>query len=285
MANNHWYLYAFGTHLDFVRAKKRPFMNKSFIAILSIAALSFASCSKDKSPSSGNATMNVYLTDDPSAYDAVWIDIQDVQVNTTPDSDNGWQSLHVGRTGVYNLLAFRNGLDTLLASASLPAGKISQIRLILGSNNSVVVNGVNYPLATPSSQQSGLKLNVQAQLEAGITYKLWIDFDAGRSVVQTGNGKFQLKPVIRTYTEATSGSVKGIVLPPTGVNWVFAIQNTDTVATAKPDQVTGSFVLGGLAAGSYAIAVDASGILKDTTISNVNVTVGQSTNIGTVQLH
>lgn len=260
-------------------------MKKPILAILFMAALFIAACSKNNDNTSGNSRLSVYLTDDPASYDAVLIDIQDVEVNTTTDSTSGWQSLHILRPGVYDLLKFRNGIDTLLASVDIPAGKISQIRLLLGTNNSVVINGASYPLKTPSGQQSGLKLNVQAQLVAGIEYKLWLDFDARRSIVVTGNNNYILKPVIRTYTQATSGSVSGIVLPAAGVNWVYAIQNTDTVATAKPDLLTGSFMINGLNAGSYTISVNAIAPLNSTVVTGVNVTTGQVTNINTIQLH
>jgi hypothetical protein len=257
-------------------------MQKVLLAISFIAVLFMAACSKSDN---GTSRLSVYLTDDPSAYDAVFIDIQDIQVNSSTDNTNGWQSIHLLRPGIYDLLKFRNGLDTVLASAEIPAGKISQIRLILGSNNSVVVNGTSYPLQTPSAQQSGLKLNIHADLIAGIEYRLWLDFDANRSIVVTGSNSFILKPVIRTYTQATSGSVKGIVLPPTGVNWVYAIQNTDTIASAKPDLVTGAFLMSGLSSGSYTISVDAFAPLNSTVITGVNVTVGQVSDIGTVELH
>ena len=38
--------------------------------------------------------------------------------------------------GIYNLLDFTNGKDTLIADAELSGGSNSQIRLILGDNNS-----------------------------------------------------------------------------------------------------------------------------------------------------
>ncbi|PSL45736.1 uncharacterized protein DUF4382 [Chitinophaga niastensis] len=250
-----------------------------------MAILFVAACSKSDNNTSGDSRLSVYLTDAPSNYDAVLIDIQDTQVNNSTDPDNGWQSLHLLRPGVYDLLKFKNGVDTVLASVDIPAGKISQIRLILGANNSVVIGGGAYPLKTPSAQQSGLKLNIQAQLVAGIEYKLWIDFDTKRSIVVTGNNNYILKPVIRTFAQATSGSVRGIILPPSGVNWVYAIQNMDTIATAKPDLVTGAFLISGLSSGSYTIAVDAVAPLNSRTITGVNVTIGQVSDVGTVQLH
>lgn len=260
-------------------------MKNTLLAVVAAATI-FTACSKDDSPSSGgNSKMSVYLTDGPASYDAVLIDIQEVQVNTTADSSSGWQPLTLVRPGVYNLLQFRNGLDTLLGSQMLPAGTITQVRLILGTNNSVVVKGVSYPLQTPSAQQSGLKLNIHATLQANIEYKLWLDFDAGRSIVQTGNGKYILKPVIRAFTQAETGSIKGIVLPPAGVNAIYALQNGDTVAAALPDTLTGTFQVNGLSAGSYTLSINSGAGLKDTTLTGVQVTAGQITTVATVQLH
>lgn len=255
-------------------------LNGLFLAILLFVSLSFVACKKNQT--SGTSRLTVSLTDDPGSYDAVNVDIQDIQVNT--GSDTGWTSLPLARKGVYNLLDFKNGLDTLLTSSELPAGTLSQIRLVLGNNNSVVVNGVNNPLSTPSAQQSGLKLNVHATLVEGIEYKLWLDFDAGRSVVETGNGNYILKPVIRTYSEATSGAIKGSVVPANSHSTAYAIQNTtDTIASAVADTTSGNFLIGGLPAGNYSVAIHAGGY-ADTTLPG-NVTTGSVTDLGSVQLH
>nr|WP_295867145.1 DUF4382 domain-containing protein [uncultured Chitinophaga sp.] len=256
----------------------------AFIVAMPALALLFTACNKNDSDNNGGkAKMTVYLTDAPANYDAVNVDIQDVQVNAS-NTDNGWQSIHLLRPGVYNLLNFRNGLDTVLASQELPAGEISQIRLILGSNNSVVIDGNTFPLTTPSAQQSGLKLNVHATLTAGIEYRLWLDFDAARSVVTTGSNKYILKPVIRTYTQATGGTIKGIALPLLHVSGVYAIQNTDTIAAAKPDPLTGAYLMAGLNAGAYNLAIAGDSTVRDTLITNVNVTAGQVTIVNPITL-
>ena len=66
-----------------------------------------------------------------------------------------------------------NGRDTLLAQATLPGGTISQIRLILGSNNFLVDNaGQKLALTTPSAQQSGLKVQVHQTISGGTLYRL-----------------------------------------------------------------------------------------------------------------
>jgi hypothetical protein len=241
------------------------------------------SCSKTDNQQAGTTPLHVYLTDDPAVYDAVYVDIADIQIRYEgSQADSGWSSVNMGRKGVYNLLDFRNGFDTLIASATVPSGRISQIRMVLGPNNTVVHNGVSYPLTTPSAQQSGLKLNVQADLVSDIDYRLWLDFDAGRSIVQTGNGKYILKPVIRTYVDALSGGIKGTVNPLNSTAFIYAVRNTtDTVATAIPDSASGMFIIRGLNSGTYSLLFDGINNYRDTSKTNVTVATGSLTDIGT----
>ena len=253
-----------------------------WLAFMVIAAVIFFSCKKDK----GNARLDVYLTDAPALYDAVNIDVASVEIKSTDDQgDNGWQQLTQAKTGVYNLLDFTNGMDALLASVELPAGKVSQLRLILGTNNTIVVNGntLPLPLQTPSAQQSGLKFNIHADLVEGVTYKVWIDFDAAKSIVNTGGGNYILKPVLRTFTEATSGAIKGIALPSAASPIASAISGPDTLS-AIPD-ASGNYLIRGVPAGTWKVLIDGhNGYNDDSTLNNVNVVLGQVTNVGTVTL-
>jgi len=256
---------------------------KTYLTPLLAIALFFTSCDKNDSDSE-NARLTVYLTDAPASYEAVFVDIQGIEVNYSGDAESGWESLPVAHPGVYNLLDFQNGLDTMLVSHSIPAGTLSQIRLVLGDDNQVKIDGTTYLLETPSAQQSGLKLNIHANLVAGVDYKLWIDFDARKSIVATGNDKYLLKPVIRTYTKAESGSIQGIVLPAATVNMVYAIQDTDTLGSARPDLVSGMFLIAGLPGGTYMVAIDGGLALPDKIIPDVNVSVGASADLGTIEL-
>lgn len=247
----------------------------------------FVSCTKSSSNGNGGAGhLEVRLTDAPSVFDAVYIDVDRVEVNVSGDTGttSGWQTVPMLRPGVYDLLDFKNGIDTVLAAADLPAGKLSQMRLILGDSNSVVVDGQSYPLKTPSAQQSGLKFNVDATLTGGIVYRLWIDFDAGHSVVTTGKGKYILKPVIRTYAEATGGSIKGFVLPLSAKAMVWAIEGTDTL-TAIPDTATGYYFFGGVPAGAWNLQFQPSDTTYADTAVAVTVNTGVVTDAGTVTLH
>ena len=239
------------------------------------------SCSKEK----GKSRLSVYLTDAPAGYDAVNIDVVKVEIKVSSDqSDNGWQELPVN-AGIYNLLEFTNGMDTLLSSVELPAGKVSQLRLILGSDNSIVLNGatIPLPLQTPSAQTSGLKFNIHANLVEGVEYKLWIDFDCARSVVVTGNYDYKLKPVIRTFTEVTSGAIMGNIQPAAAQATVYAIAGLDSLS-AIPDAVTGNYLIRGVPAGTWKVTADGNNGYVDQSIDNVAVSLGNVTVVDTITL-
>jgi hypothetical protein len=268
-------------------------MNNVFNSVTSLLLLvtfSFFSCKKNENNNNAvnlPATFTVKLVDAPVAYDKVFIDIQDIQVKASIDNnDTGWKSLTISRKGVYNILDFKNGLDTILGTTSLPAGNVSQIRLVLGSNNQVVYKGVRSNMTTPSSQQSGLKLLINASLLAGVDYVYWIDFDASKSIIHTGANNFILKPVIKVFTQANSGAIKGVVSPTSSKALIFAINNfNDTIGTTQIDTATGSFLLKGILAGNYKININVTnGLSKDSTKSNIIVANGQVNDLGTIIL-
>lgn len=253
--------------------------------LVAVAALVITGCSKNETSASGSGSkLQVYLTDDPGNYESVFIDVQDVRINYSGDSTEGWTSLNNVKRGTYDILRLINDKDTLLGEAELKTGKLQQIRLVLGPNNMVRINGVNYPLQTPSAQQSGLKLKINQSIEEGVLYKLVLDFDAGRSIVKTGNGKYILKPVIRTSLKATGGSIKGFVLPATIQTGVYAIRGTDTVAGTQTQN--GAFLIRGLESGTYNVGFLPSDTPthKIQTIKSVVVNNNSVTVIDTVRL-
>ncbi len=252
-------------------------------SILKISALAImvmvtaAACNKDDDNMAGDAKVNVRMTDAPGPYLAVNVDVQSVEINT----DNGWIVTNVN-AGVYNLLDFQNGVDTLIGSTTINAGRVSQVRLILGSNNTIVIGPATFNLETPSAQQSGLKLNVNATVQAGETYTILLDFDAARSIVETGSGKYILKPVIRTVLEANTGVITGNVGVVGAGSLVYAIEGTDTIGTVA--NATGGFYFGGLQSNTYEVHIDAVAPYNDTVITNVGVSSGQTTAMGTIVL-
>ncbi len=159
-----------------------------------------ASIINDETPTNPISTtsetmFNVRMTDAPLGVEEVNIDLKLVVLY---GSDDNRDSIGLGtNAGVYNLLDFQNGLDTLIASSMITLDTVKQVRLILGENNTIKVDGDLYELKTPSAQQSGLKIKVDAPLDSLSIYNLILDFDAEESIHQTGNNKWMLKPVIK----------------------------------------------------------------------------------------
>jgi hypothetical protein len=180
------------SELKIVFMKKRlPFLAAACL----LASVAFTSCSKDKNDDS-TSTLNVRLTDAPAAVQEVNIDIREVKVKFSEDSsENNWMSLSV-TPGIYNLLAYQNGADTLLGTGVFPSRPLKEIRLILGPNNTVKDNGIVYPLVIPSGSESGLKIKLNKSLNASIETVV-IDFDAALSVFHEGTGDYKLRPVLR----------------------------------------------------------------------------------------
>jgi len=249
---------------------------KKAIFPLSLILLSVAvfSCTK----SSDKSSVEIKLTDGPGPYSEVNIDIQGIEI--TGDSIS---TVMLDVTpAIVNLLDFSNGVDTLIGTGSLEPGKVEQIRLILGSNNTVRVDGVTYPLSTPSAEQSGLKLQIHQTFEAGVKYSILLDFDANKSIVETGNGTFKLKPVIRTIDTAISGSIRGQISPAGTLAAVEAVSGVNSYST--PVNSSGNFMLMGLPPGTYSLSISHSLSANLVVIEDVVVTVGNSTNLGVINL-
>ena len=134
------------------------------------------------------------MTDAPFDASAVNVDIQQVRVNLHDDS-TGWVDLATN-AGIYNLPDYQNGFDTVIAQSPVPTGTLKEIRFVLGSQNSIVIDSVEYPLSIPSGGSSGLKIKLNKQLNASLD-SLVIDFDAALSVHKTVDGLYQLRPVIK----------------------------------------------------------------------------------------
>jgi len=278
------------------------------IGIISIPILIFVSCKKEKSDANipeGQQRVRIRLSDNPVPYQAVYVDIQQVVVQVIPDSCRGrgddnhndcydddeyrcsvWDTLNI-RPGVYNLLDLSNGADTLLASGLTLNGRINKIKLILGNSNSVVIDSVSYPLTLWNNIHT-VTIQVRGHDIIEITpndLQLWLDFDAGGSIVKVSNNHFVLRPKLRIWVPAQTATIEGKVLPGSAHAVVAAIANGDTLV-AIPDHDGGRFKIRGLIGTSADIFINATANgYRDTTITNVPLHRGGETDIGTVQLH
>jgi hypothetical protein len=246
-----------------------------FAFAIAVIGLTISSCAKKDEEKSD---ITIRMTDAPGNYDAVMIDLLRVEVTGSSEGTVVLNTI----AGIYNLLDFSNGLSTIIATGSLEAGTLSQIRLILGPNNSVVVDGVVYPLSTPSAMQSGLKIQVHQLLEPGVSYSILLDFDANQSIILKGNGEYQLKPVIRIIDATISGSIRGSITPAGIIADVTAVSNGLSYSSVTNE--AGEFLIAGLPAGTYYLTVMPPAPLQSVTIPEITVSTGVVTNVGIIDL-
>ncbi|MDP5200295.1 DUF4382 domain-containing protein [Flavobacterium sp. DG2-3] len=255
--------------------------------LASLFTLLLTGCSSDGNNGPQTSKVSVRMTDAPGDYDQVNVEVLDVRIKSSSETgEDGWVSIGNIKPGIYNLLDLTGGVNVLLAENEVPSGYLGQMRLILGDKNTVVKDGVTYPLKTPSAQESGLKLKVNQTLTAGVTYDFLLDFDVEHSVVVEagGSGGYNLHPVIRVSTAAASGIIKGIITP-FSFQSVISVQVGDTTVSAYTDE-SGAFQLNGIAAGKYSVTItpDAASQLPALVVPNVVVVNGQITNMNTLTL-
>ncbi len=258
-------------------------MRKLLFAFTAMSILLVFACKKDEA-TANEPTLELSLTDGPGDFEAVLIDVigAEVHINKDTGKTGSWLPLTI-KPGIYDILKLSNGVDTTLGATKLPLGDIKEIRLKLGTNNSVKTNGQTYVLTIPSGGESGLKIKFEKKMLAGISYKVKLDFDAAKSIKEESKGGFKLRPVLRAITEANDGSIRGEIAPMTCKSVVYAIQGVDTLTSAYPSSL-GRFVLQGLDAGAYTIVVQSDACAVTKKMENVAVVVGKATELNKITL-
>ena len=133
--------------------------------------------------------VEVLLTDAPGDFEEVWVNITSVAVST----ETGWLAL-TDTPQRFDLLKLQNDVTAALGGAALEPGRYEQLRMMV-DEASVVIDGVESPLTIASGAQTGIKIPLAADLEAGMTYQITIDYDAAKSIKTTGAG-FLMAPVV-----------------------------------------------------------------------------------------
>ena len=259
----------------------------------------------------GKGTLKIYLTDAPGDYKEVNINISRIEGHIAVEDEEGyWEVLKEWPDGLLvNLIELEN-VSMLLGSKELTPNKYTQLRIFLKEEATLVLegeegeDGPTVPLEIPSSANTGIKLNRPFEIVAGSITKLTIDFDAEKSVIKTGNGKYKMKPVISVTSETYStgevpggvGSVFGSVsyyesnegvlvlaglgganIELTGGAYIF--ENITVTSTVSP---IGEFSLTDVPTGTYTLNVVAEGY--DDYSESIEVIAGSDTEVNVVLL-
>ena len=266
------------------------------VAVISVSVI-FYSCQKDISGNTSDVNkphgVTIYLTDHQTPiFDSVFVDLQGLEVKLEDDTlpNGGWVNLNIN-PGVYNILRFRNGLDTLFATGTVPNARVKKVKLILGTQNSVMKNGQVFPLRIKDEDREVIANldNSNFEITPSGQVLFWIDFDAGNSIQVDNSGSghnngYRLKSHIKIFTRSNSGRIEGRVLPRAADAIVKAVIGSDT-ATAIPDDDDGELTIVGLNAGTYKILIDGQNGYNDTIINNVIVRNREDTHLSTITLH
>ncbi len=241
---------------------------------------------EDQGEKSGPAQLVVTLVDSPADYKAVNIDLQKISLKTTGTEEEGWIHLEDFKPDVYNLLNFTGGNELTLANKEVSPGNISQIRLILGQNNTLRRGDYTSKLLVPSGSSSGIKINVDYDISPGTTHYLKLDFDAARSVVRLGNtGQYILKPVIRLIAESSTGGVSGKVIPADENILINIFSGNSIIASSYAPEDASEFLVPGIAEGVYSVSLETSEGKFQKFIRDVGVNKGQITDLGTIDMN
>jgi hypothetical protein len=149
---------------------------------------------------SGHGQLQVQLTDnhlDDANVKNVFVTFSEVSVHTSSssnDEDSGWIKTELKETQEIDLLTLQNDVNKLLAEQKqLPAGTYQQFRVIVASARVVMKDGSEATVKIPSNK---LRANLGVTIEANKTYGVVLDFDAEKSLKQTGGGWLMSPPVI-----------------------------------------------------------------------------------------
>lgn len=263
------------------------------------------SCQKEFGRGNGPEQISVFLTDGPADFSAVNIEVKyvEVKVDTVDarrhddracdrdddDDDHRFRRDEFGKwdtlaynPGVYDLLALRNGVEAALGTITVN-GVVRKIRLTLGTSNTVVKDGVTYPLelAPGVSPYLYVKLKDEHRQATAGGNAVWVDFDLGRSIIEA-NGKFFLRPMLKPFCDRNFASVEGKVLPADAKATVTIFNDTDT-GTAIP-LPNGYFRVRGLKPGTYTVLYQSANGYKEQRVTGVKIEAGKKVSLPDVTM-
>ncbi len=255
-----------------------------FLSVFSIL-ITFYGCN-DIEEITEPAKIFVSLVDSPADYEALNINIQEVSLKTNgTQENNGWISLAGFEPGVYNILDYTGGRELILADMDFPAGEISQLKIKLGQNNTLVMRGYTSQLLNANSAESGQLLNVSIDVNPGKTHYIKLDFDASRSVTGLGmTGQKILKPVLRLFSETNTGSLTGKVLPEKVNVLINILENNRIIASSYATKDVSTFLIPGIEEGSYRVSMEIGDNDEQKFFDRIDIIKGKVTDMGTIFL-
>ncbi len=206
----------------------------------------------------GTAKLRIYLSDRPlpDTVEHLYVEIHEVQVFS---QDLGWITAATLDT-VIDVAELSNGGRMALADTLVPAGAYSQLRILFGTGNSLVVNGASHALVLSNDQDSGSTIHLDLTLSAGQAMDVLVDFNATESVQWTLPLP-TLDPEPHGYVIADCALLTGGITDQRGSPIASAIvwaRAGDSLAVSTGSDSNGQYSLV-LRPGSYSVVCSAAG--------------------------
>jgi len=218
-------------------------MKKSFLFAVMICGVFLYACGGGGGggTTSSSGSLSLAITDAkpslPTGITQVIVTIDEVSVH---QSGGDWISLPLAQTPfTIDLLQFTEGRTTqLVPQATLTSGKYTQVRLEVQSATIVTDTGQQIPVEIPSGNLKTDK-NFDFDVTGGGAVALTVDFDLSKSIVVTGSGKYQLKPVLHLVSTAEAATITGSIAAAT-----YVAQNQATIIVTQDSDNSGGLTPG-----------------------------------------
>lgn len=214
-----------------------------FYLVLAIAIFLLGCGGGSSNGSNSSGTLSMSIADAkpmlPSGTEKVLITFDEVSVHK---AGGEWTSLPLAQTPyTIDLLQFADGKQTqLVPPVALESGKYTQIRI--GVTSALIrINGVDYPVEIPSQNLKTDK-EFEFNVTGGVAVNLTVDFDLSQSIVVTGSGTYQLKPVLHIIQTQEAAAIQGSIKASTFGSFTEAVviviwdkDNSGTVNTGDEE--------------------------------------------------
>jgi len=152
---------------------------------------------KDKNTQAAQSMSNIKLAlHDKNIWQNLQVDDLSIVIDTIEASHsiNGWQTIKSTPTTINLKTIQKKSID--LADVNVPIGIYDQIRLMVSTQPTVTVGGVQYNITIPSVYQTGIKLPGPFDIKLGKQVQIFLNFDIEKSVNYTKGQGWKMSPVL-----------------------------------------------------------------------------------------
>ncbi|MEX0721535.1 MAG: phosphodiester glycosidase family protein [Balneolaceae bacterium] len=225
------------------------------------------------------STFTVYMHSNVTDAEEANIHIQ--QISVVPADNENEEIILNDPNQHINLHELINGEKALLGQKKVEPGSYVKLRLLLGYENHVVIDGQKIELSGPVEQE--LVFEISANIAEDREYVIHLFFDAYNSI--TTGTEFELDPDIRAYHTSEAGTISGNIIPVDARSRVNIFRNGSIFNTTQTDPETGEFRFIGMEPGNYSLEIiPVSDFYNAAAHSNLFLNKGQNKDYGSYDL-